>query len=95
MVQLKAPRFHLGQISATPGAIRVLHEAGVNAWSLLARHVSGDWGDCCNDDRQANEDALFHGYRILSAYTLASCERVWIITEADRSLSTLLLPEEY
>lgn len=95
MVRLKAPRFSLGQVAATPGALRVLHEAGVNAWSLLARHVSGDWGDCDDHDRKANDDALIHGSRLLSSYTLATGERVWIVTEADHSLSTLLLPQEY
>lgn len=63
--------------------------------SLLARHVSGDWGQLDAEDQAANEQALAYGTRILSAYDLATGERVWIITEADRSATTLLLPSEY
>jgi hypothetical protein len=59
------------------------------------RHVSGDWGDICAEDRQANADALQYGYRLMSVYELSKTERLWIITEADRSSTTLLLPEEY
>ena len=63
--------------------------------SLLARHVSGDWGQLDAEDQAANEQALAHGARILSAYDLATGTRIWIITEADRSATTLLLPGEY
>jgi hypothetical protein len=61
----------------------------------LTRHANGDWGEVDEHDRKANEDALEHGLRVLSAYTLRTGERIWIITEADRSSTTILLPEEY
>lgn len=63
--------------------------------SLITRHVSGDWGQLDAEDREANEQALVYGARLLSAYELATGERVWIITEADRSATTILLPREY
>ncbi len=95
MIKVKSPRFQLGRVVATPGAIRVLHDAGVSAWSLLARHASGDWGDLGDNDRRANQDALVYGSRLLSAYELTTGDRVWLLTEANRSATTLLLPEEY
>lgn len=88
-------RFQLGQIVATPGALVAIEFARANALELIRRHVSGDWGDLGDEDKQANEFALVNGSRLLSAYTLADGTRVWIITEADRSVSTILLPEEY
>jgi hypothetical protein len=72
-----------------------LEEAGVSPASVLARHANGDWGELDEHDRRANEYALKHGLRVLSAYTLSSGEKIWIITEADRSTTTILLPEEY
>ena len=62
---------------------------------LLARHVSGDWGDLCADDKQANDDAIVSGDRILSAYILSTGVKVWIITESNRQATTVLLPDEY
>jgi hypothetical protein len=85
----------LGQVVATPGALRTLEEAGVSPASLLARHVNGDWGDLDEHDRKENEFSLKHGFRILSSYTLTSGEKIWIITEADRSSTCILLPSEY
>ena len=85
----------LGRCVATPGAIWTLEEAGVSPASVLARHANGDWGELDEHDRRANEYALKHGLRVLSAYTLSSGEKIWIITEADRSTTTILLPEEY
>ncbi len=67
----------------------------LTALPFVLRHVSGDWGDICAEDRQANADALHYGYRLMSVYELSKTERLWIITEADRSSTTLLLPEEY
>jgi len=76
----------------------------VNPFQLLGRHVRGDWGDVCPEDAQANEEALQEGARVLSAYVLSSPvgesetlapAKVWLITEADRSVTTILLPEEY
>jgi hypothetical protein len=89
------PRFDLGRILATPGALKAMREAGENPLKLLRRHVHGDWGDLHDDDQRANELAIRRGMRILSAYVLANDERVWVITEADRSATTILTPEEY
>ena len=79
---------------ATPGALKLLIEAGERPFDYLARHATGDWGELCAFDRRQNEIALREGYRIFSSYDV-SAERVWIITEADRSVTTILLPEEY
>ena len=89
------PKFPLGQTVATPGALRVLQEAGQSPAEFLQRHVAGDWGDVDNEDQHANEDALIHGERILSACRTRKGVKVWIITEADRSSTCILLPEEY
>lgn len=87
--------FQLGNLVATPGAIQALSDTGVSPASLLARHVTGDWGDLCDEDKLANDHAVMDGSRILSAYTISPNHRIWIISESDRSSSTLLLPEEY
>ncbi len=92
---MASPKFRLGTVVATPGALRALEESGESAIDLLYRHVSGDWGELDEDDRRENESSLVHGFRLLSAYPLRSGERIWIITEADRSVTTLLLPDEY
>ena len=91
----EGPRFPLGQTVATPGALAALEQAQESPLTYLTRHVSGDWGDLGPEDQRANEDALKDGDRLLSAYVLSTQERMWIITEADRSYTTLLLPEEY
>ncbi len=88
-------KFSLGQIVATPGALEALQQAGETPLPYVLRHVSGDWGELDAHDRHENERSLQLGYRVLSAYTLPTCERIWIITEADRSATTLLLPQEY
>ena len=87
--------FPLGRTVATPGALALLDHAGVNASSLLVRHQYGDFGDIDEADRVANANAIRNHTRILSAYVLGRGIRIWIITEADRSVTTLLLPEEY
>jgi hypothetical protein len=84
----------LGRVVATPGALRVLSEIGEDPFDLLARHALGDWGELCAFDRRQNEIALRDGYRVLSSYDVLE-DRVWVITEADRSVTTILLPEEY
>ena len=90
------PRLALGQVYATPGALEVLERVGVSAASLLARHAVGDWGDVGPEDWQANERAVRDGDRVLSAYQVGEDgERVWVITEWDRSATTVLRPEEY
>ena len=88
------PLFPLGMVVATPAALSTLLELGASPATLLARHVSGDWGDLDADDRSANEQALGNGVRIFSSYTINGTE-VWIITEADRSSSCVLLPDDY
>ena len=89
------PLFRLGTVLITPGAILALVEANQFATELLERHVYGDWGELPTEDRQANERALQQGTRLFSAYTLTTGRRLWIITEWDRSITTLLLPMEY
>jgi hypothetical protein len=88
-------RFPLGSIVGTPGALHALEDAGESPDALLKRHLAGDWGDLDEHDRRENERSLTDGCRLLSAYTLSTGEKLWIITEADRSATTLLLPSEY
>ncbi len=85
----------LGQVVATPGAIAALADAGLTGERFLFRHSCGDWGEVDEHDRAANDRALEEGTRVLSAYQLPSEVKLWIITEWDRSVTTLLLPEEY
>jgi hypothetical protein len=91
----RPPRFALGRVFATPRALAVLAVAGRMPNEYLARHQAGDWGDLTAEDAQENELALQAGYRLLSAYDLGNGMRIWLITESDRSASTLLLPSEY
>ena len=88
-------RFALGRVVATPGALRALEKAEQLPAEFLDRHVSGDWGDVPEEDKQENECALQNGLRIFSAYITNAGEKIWIITEADRSATTILLPQEY
>ena len=89
------PRFSLGRLVATPGALEALEQAGQTPHEFLSRHVQGDWGDLDEHDRNENEFSLDKSLRILSAYHLKDGTKIWIITEADRSATTILLPEEY
>jgi hypothetical protein len=84
----------LGRVVATPGALKLLTQARAYPFDLLARHATGDWGELCTFDRHQNEIALREGLRVLSSYPVGR-ECVWVITEADRSITTILLPEEY
>lgn len=86
--------FPLGVMVATPGALAALSAAGASPLSIVARHARGDWGLVCDDDAATNREALRTGARLLSAYDVGAA-RVWVITEADRSATTILLPEEY
>jgi len=92
-------RFALGRVVAAPGALQLLDKHEVSVIDLLARHASGhDWGDLCPEDAHANDEALLHGGRLLSAYALKpdlADARIWVITEWDRSTTTILRPEEY
>ena len=95
---LKPPLFPLGQVVATPGALAALEQHRHSPLSFLIRHVTGDWGNLDAEDCQANDSALVHGTRIVSSYRLGELgdgHKLWLITEADRSVTTLLLPEEY
>lgn len=86
--------FPLGQCVGTPAALKLLADNGVQYTDLLARHISGDWGDIHPGDKGMNEAAVKEGDRILSVYKVGD-DKVWIITEADRSATTVLLPDEY
>jgi hypothetical protein len=88
-------RFAPGSLVATPAVLEGFRAAGDNPLTYLVRHVSGDWGDLNESDRQENELSVREGFRILSAYRMSDGTRFWIITEADRSVTTVLLPEEY
>jgi hypothetical protein len=84
-----------GGLAATPAALDALVATNTHPLTLLRRHATGDWGDLCAEDQEANRLALALGGRVLSAYTLPSGERVWVITEADRSATTILCPEDH
>ena len=88
-------RFALGQTFITPGAQEALDMAGETAIQFLRRHMSADWGEVSEDDARENELALREGFRLLSSYRTAKGQKIWIITEADRSATTILLPSEY
>lgn len=87
------PKFALGQVVATPNALNAVPNPEI--LRALQRHHSSDWGDVCEEDRRENERALIEGTRLLSAYHSANGTKFWIITEADRSATTVLLPEDY
>src|ERR1700722_6998190 len=89
------PLFSAGHIVATPGALALLEQTNQSPLEFLSRHLRGDWGDLCQDDKTENELSLKCGFRLLSSYQVTQTERLWIITEADRSVTTLLLPSEY
>ncbi|CAJ0816892.1 hypothetical protein LMG19087_02911 [Ralstonia wenshanensis] len=92
---LTRPRLPLGQLLATPAAIAALSEASVSAHLLLNRHARGDWGDLSSEDQAMNQLAVLTGQRVVSHYTLPNGQVVWVITDADRAATTVLLPEDY
>jgi hypothetical protein len=93
---MAAPLFSLGQVVATPGALTLLAGAPTNPAELLARHQGGDWGEVPPEDSRENELSVLQGFRIVSSYQVgAEGKSLWIITEADRSSTCILLPEEY
>lgn len=89
------PRFAPGHVLATPAALAALAQANITPQSLLRRHLCGDWGDLDDLDHQQNNFALAMSARLLSSYALPGVGKVWVITEADRSVTTVLLPEDY
>ena len=90
---MNAAKFSLGRLVATPGALATLSHQDIT--TAMARHLQGDWGDLDNDDRSANDRALIEGSRLLSAHHAANATKFWIITEWDKSQTTILLPEDY
>ena len=91
----KPGKFALGQVVMTPGAMGALFAAQQVPPEFLLRHQHGDWGDLCAEDQRENERALRVGSRLLSSYRTHADSKLWVITEWDRSVTTLLLPEEY
>lgn len=92
-MEIPNPKFELGQLVATPNALANVSHEEIQA--SLSRHVRGDWGDCCTEDSAANDAALREGSRLFSVYHTANQTKFWIITEWDRSVTTVLLPEDY
>ena len=93
---MAATLFDLGRVVATPGAMALLVSTGESPARLLDRHASGDWGEVPPEDARENERSLKYGWRLMSSYPVGDAgERVWVITEADRSSTCLLLPSEY
>ena len=90
-----SPKFSLGQVVATVGALDALVQAGQKPEEFLARHQAGDWGEMPPEDAAENEFSLKNNFRLMSAYTLSNAVKIWIITEHDRSVTTILLPTEY
>ena len=88
-------KFSLGQLAATPGALEALEASGQTAEFVFARHASGDWGEVNEVDQKLNDEALVYGDRVLSSYRTLKGVRLWVITEADRSSTVALLPQEY
>ena len=91
----KRPLFELGQTVATPGALDSLGQAEEAPLTYLLRHVTGDWGDLPEEDIEENERSLEEGFRLFSAYHLSTGVKIYVITEWDRSVTTILLPSEY
>lgn len=89
------PKFPLGEVVVTPEALNALQRAGQTPAFFLRKHVNGDWGDVGAEDARLNDQALQEGGRVLSSYRTLRGDSLWIVTEADRSSTCLLLPEEY
>ena len=93
-------KFSLGRLAATPGALEAMEASGQTPEFFIAKHLAGDWGEVCEEDRQLNEEALIHGDRLLSVYRTLKAVRLYVITEAvddngHRAATTILLPDEY
>lgn len=94
-VEAAVQRFSPGRLLATPAAVQALADANMSFNRLLARHIHGDWGELSESDREQNELSVDTGRRILSSYVLPNQQTVWLVTEADRSTTTFLLPGDY
>jgi len=91
--QTKQPKFHMGRLLTTPNALQTLHQEDV--LTAIGKHIAGDWGDVGKEDWQENELSLREGFRLVSVYHDRNGTKFWVITEADRSTTTVLLPEDY
>jgi hypothetical protein len=89
------PLFSPGRLVARRGVLALLAQTNKSHLEFLSRHLRGDWGDLCQEDKTENELGLKYGFRLMSSYQVMDSEKLWIITEADRSVTTLLVPEEY
>lgn len=100
-MQTTLTRFHLGQVVATPGALEAFAATGEQPSTFLNRHQQGDWGDLDDEDKKLNDEAVAHEgepdkqARVLSSYRLKNNVKIWVISEWDRSVTTVLLPSEY
>jgi len=92
---MRGAKFSPGQTVATPGALEAFRASGQSPLEFLQRHLAGDWGELSESDVRENELSLQRGWRILSSYSLSTGVKFWIITEADRSVTTFLFPDEY
>jgi len=88
-------RLSLGRVLSTPAALDAMEQAGVSPTLYLRRHATGDWGELSEEDRQENELSVEQGFRVMSVYRLPSDVKMYVITEADRSATTFLLPADY
>lgn len=88
-------KFPLGSLQATPAALEVLERSGEDPYSLIMRHANCDWGTCCSADCKANEEAVRMGLRVLSMFETKLGEKVWVVTEGDRSSTTVIIPSDY
>jgi hypothetical protein len=88
------PLFETGKIVAAPGALNLFTVTGTHPLDLLGKHTSGDWGDVPLEDAKENQFSIENGFRLMSSYCVGD-ERIWVITEADRSSTCILRPEEY
>jgi hypothetical protein len=91
----RVAKFSLGRLVATPGALEALARSGQSPDFFLEKHLRGDWGEVDDEDWKLNDQALVDGSRLLSAYTTLKGVRLWVVTEADRSSTCVLRPEEY
>lgn len=95
MEQITKQLFPLGEIVATPASLATIEKAGQGPREFLLRHASGDWGDLCREDRKRNQFSLQRGFQIFSSYRNDAGDELWIITDNDFSITTILLPQEY